>query len=66
MKQAIRSTEFWITIYVLVLGVVLFILGHGAEGAVVTSAGSVGYGLSRGIAKNGYGRVTMTRPPRAI
>lgn len=46
-----KTTEFWIALASLVLGVVLVILGHESHGSGLIAFATVGYGVARGIAK---------------
>ena len=54
MKPGIKTTEFWLSLAILVAGLVL--LGRDSEtyqaiGGVLVAASGMGYSISRGLAK---------------
>lgn len=60
VKPGLKSTEFWITIFITILGAALALMpeghwSHGVAGAVLAGLAGMGYSVSRGLAK---------KPPR--
>ena len=60
VKPGLKSTEFWITICITILGAALALMpeghwSHGVAGAVLAGLAGMGYSVSRGLAK---------KPPR--
>ena len=53
MKSGEKTTEFAITLVMIVTGGILIVLGHCIEGTALLGAAGVGYQHSRGQAKRG-------------
>lgn len=56
MKHSILATEFWFTLVAFGIAVWLLHSGFIHDGVVLLVGTLVAYGLSRGVAKRGYGK----------
>jgi hypothetical protein len=61
MKHSLKSTEFWFALLGHVLALYLVYAGDTHEGVVLMVGAGLAYGLSRGVAKHGYGKA-LNRP----
>lgn len=53
LKSGVKTSEFWVTMLLMIGGVVLIALGKDSLGAALMGASGTGYTLSRGHAKKG-------------
>jgi len=68
VKPGVKSTEFWITILITILGAGLALMpeghwSHGVAGAVMAALAGLGYNVSRGLAKRSPKDDGFTRAP---
>jgi predicted lysophospholipase L1 biosynthesis ABC-type transport system permease subunit len=56
MKHSLKATEFWFTLVAYLVGLALIYRGDAHNGVVLLVGAGLAYGLSRGVAKHGYGK----------
>jgi hypothetical protein len=61
MKNSILATEFWFTLIAYAVGLFFVYQGKDWPGVALLVGAGLAYGLSRGVAKHGYGKA-INRP----